>query len=272
MTKANPIHLRTDDPTGRGRIVEGWKKAGRVYIVYIKSKSARGRVAAEDINLLSGTKSCAHEHSLKAQDVLRSTPGAEMKPSYVQRLLLTADPFSAIRKTFGGWKKSLHAKDAKPRSRARHLTCKQREDIADGLQDSAVGPVSMTAVESDKEAVNYEAEIANVLEETGFEIEIDNATVKKPDREIAPGVEMIVKDQTIRPAHAFQIVQAFRRAGITITTSINALRGKNDTLYITVGSKDASPAIVPMTARTAGRSKSLALLLVKWKKKFFKLA
>jgi hypothetical protein len=197
-----------------------------------------------------------------------------MKPSYVQRLLLAADPFSAIRKTFGGWKKSLHAKDAKPRSRARHLTCKQREDIADGLQDSAVGPVSMTAAESNKEAVNYEAEIANVLEETGFEIEIDNAPVKKPDQEIAPGVEMIVKDQTIRPVHAFGIVQAFRRAGITIATRISASRQKNDTLYITVGSKEASPAIVPVTARAAAawRSKSMALVLVKWKKKFFKLA
>jgi hypothetical protein len=199
-----------------------------------------------------------------------------MKPSYVQRLLLTADPFSAIRKTFGGWKKSLRAKDAKPRSRARHLTCKQREDIADGLEHSALGPVSMTAAESNKEAVNYEAEIANVLEETGFEIEIDNATVKKQNQGIAPGVEMIVKDQTIRPAHAFGIVQAFRRAGITIATRINASRQKNDTLYITVGSKDAPPAIVPVTARTAAawqsKSKSMGLVLVKWKKKFFKFA
>lgn len=198
-----------------------------------------------------------------------------MKLSYVQRLLLAADPFSAIRKHSRGWKKSLHAKDGKPKpSRARHLTCKQREDIADDLQDSAVGPVSMTAAESDREAINYEAEIANVLEETGFEIQIDNATVKKPGQEIAAGVEMIVKDQTIRPVHAFRIIQAFRRAGITIATGINALRRKNNTLYITVGPKDVPRAVVPLTTFTAAawQSKSMALVLVKWKKKFFKLA
>lgn len=198
-----------------------------------------------------------------------------MKLSYVQKLLLAADPFSTIRKTFRARKKSLHAKDAKPkRARARHLTCKQREDIADGLQDSAMGLVSMTAAESDNEAVNYEGEIANVLEETGFEVEIDNATVKKPDQPIAIGVEMIVKDETIRPVHAFRIVQAFRRAGITVVTSINALRRKNNTLYITVGPKDAPQAVVPVNTLTAAawRSTSMAFVLAKWKKRFFKLA
>jgi hypothetical protein len=197
-----------------------------------------------------------------------------MKLSYVQTLLLMADPFSAFRKTFRGWKKDLHAADGKPkRSRARHLTGKQREDIADGLQDSVIGPVSMTAAASDKEAVNYQGEIANVLEETGFAIEIDNTVVEKSDPAIAAGVEMIVKDQTIRPAHAFRIVQAFRRAGITIATRVSSLRRKNNTLYITIGAKDVSPAAgVPLTALTAAawQARSMALVLGKWKK-FFKL-
>ncbi|MDB6147970.1 MAG: hypothetical protein JWO45_1634, partial [Spartobacteria bacterium] len=162
-----------------------------------------------------------------------------MKLSYIQTLLLAADPFSAIRRTFRGYAKNLYGKDGNPkRSRARHLTCKQREDIADDLQNSAVGPVSITAAESDKEAINYEGEIANVLEETGFAVEIKNATVKKPEHGIPAGVEMVIKDQTIRPIHAFRVVQAFRQAGITIATRISSLRLKNDTLYITVGTKD----------------------------------
>ena len=60
----------------------------------------------------------------------------------------------------------------------RHLTVEQREDISAGLQDSATGPVSMTAAASDKEAVCYQGEIASVLEDMGCEVEIDNAKEK----------------------------------------------------------------------------------------------
>src|SRR5579864_615616 len=98
-----------------------------------------------------------------------------MNLSYVQRLLVAIDPFTAIRKNFRSWRKETSRdgrKDKKPkRLRNRHLTCRQREDIATGLQDSATGPVSMTALASDMEAVCYEDEIANVLEETGFDVE-----------------------------------------------------------------------------------------------------
>ena len=196
-----------------------------------------------------------------------------MNLSYVHRLLLATDPFSVFRTNFRGWRKN-HAKGGltsqTKRSRARHLTCKQREDIAAGLEDSMMGPICMTAAASDREAVGYQAEIANVLEETGFDVEIDNARRAAPEQELPAGVEMVVKDKTVRPAHAFRIVQVFREAGIAIATRVNGLRRKNDTLYITVGRKDVPPPVVLSMAQTAAtwQLKSMALLRQKWKNRF----
>jgi hypothetical protein len=145
----------------------------------------------------------------------------------------------------------------------------QRKDISTGLQDSMTGPVSMTAAASDREAVCYEGEIANVLEDKGFSVEIDNTKRKSPEQKIPKGVEMTVADKTIRPIHAYWIVRAFRHAGVEIATRINARRRKNNTLYITVGSNRA-PALVRPTIRSAAtlQLKSLATLLEKWKMKF----
>ena len=127
----------------------------------------------------------------------------------------------------------------------------------------------MTAAASDKEAVCYEGEIANVLEDMGFEVEIDNAKRKSPAQEIPTGVEMTVKEETVRPIHAYRIVRAFRRAGVAIATRINGKRRKNNTLYITVGTDDA-PGFVPLITGTAAkwRSKVRRTLLKKWKRKF----
>jgi hypothetical protein len=100
----------------------------------------------------------------------------------------------------------------------------------------------MKAAPSDREAVCYEGEIANVLEDTGFKVEIDNAERKSPERKTPAGLEMTIADKTIRPMHASPIVHAFRRAGIAIATRINARRRQNDTLYITVGRNDG-PAV-----------------------------
>ena len=148
----------------------------------------------------------------------------------------------------------------------RHITLEQREDISAGLQDSATGPVSMTATASDQEAVCYQGEIASVLEDMGCEVEINNAKRKAPAQEILTGVEMTIKEETVRPIHASRIVRAFRHAGVVIATTINARRRKNDTLYITVGPNDA-PALVPRTIprATALQWKSLAALFAKWK-------
>ena len=92
-----------------------------------------------------------------------------MNLSNVHKLLLAADPFSAIGTNFRGWGKKLHAKEGKKKRRkllrGRHLTVVQREDISTGLQESMesmTGPVSITAAASDREAVGYEGEIANV--------------------------------------------------------------------------------------------------------------
>jgi hypothetical protein len=151
----------------------------------------------------------------------------------------------------------------------RHLTLEQREDISAGLQDSMAGPVSMTAAASDNEAVCYQGEIASVLEDMGCEVEIDNAKKKPPAQEIPTGVEMTIKEETVRPIHASRIVRAFRRAGVVIATKINARRRQNDTLYITVGPNDV-PSPVPPKIRTAAawQWKSLATVLSRWKMKF----
>lgn len=196
-----------------------------------------------------------------------------MKRSYVNRLLLAADPFAAIRRKFRGWGEKLPAKDGKQKRRklfrGRHLTVAQRENISTGLQDSVSGPVSMTATTSDREAVCYEGEIANVLEETGFPVEIDNTKTTPSQEQLPAGVEMTVKDTAIRPIHAYRIVSAFRRAGVAIATRINGERRNNDTLYITIGPNGA-PAPVPPAIETAAtwQSKVRATLLQKWKRKF----
>jgi hypothetical protein len=196
-----------------------------------------------------------------------------MKISYVQKLLLAADPFAAIQRGFRGWEGKLSAKDGTRKHRklfrGRHLTEAQRENISTGLQDTVTGPVSMTAASSDREAVCYEGEIANVLEETGFQVEIDNTKTTSPGKQLPAGVEMTVKDTAIRPIHAYRIVSAFRRAGIAIATRINGARRKNDTLYITVGANGAA-ALVPPTIEIAAtwQSKVRITLRQKWKRKF----
>jgi hypothetical protein len=196
-----------------------------------------------------------------------------MKLSYVQKFLLAADPFSAIRTNFRTWGKKRPAKDEEKRDRkplrGRHLTETQREDISTGLQESATGEVSMTATASDREAVCYENEIANVLEETGFSVEIDNAAREPSEPKIPAGVQMTVADETIRPSHAYWVVRAFRHAGVAIATRINAGLQKNDTLYITVGPNAAVASVRP-TARIPAvwQSTVQATLREKWKRKF----
>jgi hypothetical protein len=190
-----------------------------------------------------------------------------MVRSYAHKLWLAADPVSVMQTDFRKWRDA--KKKQRKLSRDRHLTCKQREDISTGLQDSVTGPVSMIAAASDKEAVCYESEIASVLEDTGFDVEIHNPKRKAAGQEIRTGVEMTIADQTVRPRHAHRIVDVFRRAGIAIVMRINARRRKNNTLYITVGPKGA-PAIAPSAIPTAviWKSKSLATLLAKWRMKF----
>lgn len=148
---------------------------------------------------------------------------------------------------------------------ARHLTSEQRDDISTSLQDSTAGPVAMTAAASDQEAVCYQGEIASVLEEMGCRVDIDNAKIKAPGQEIPTGVEMTIKEETVRPIHASRIVRAFRHAGLVIATAINARRRKNDTLYITIGPNEAALVPPAVLAVAPGKWKSLAALLAKWK-------
>jgi hypothetical protein len=196
-----------------------------------------------------------------------------VKLSYVHKLLLAADPFRAARTNFRIWKTKSKAKGATPKLRSvsheRHLTVEQRKDISTELQYSTTGPVSMTAAASDREAVGYEGEIAKVLEDTGFPVEIDNAKRKPSAQQLPAGVEMTVKEDTVRPIHAYRIVRAFRRAGVTIATRIDRRGRKNNTLYITIGADDA-PGLVPLITGTAAkwRLKVRRTLLKKWKRKF----
>jgi hypothetical protein len=196
-----------------------------------------------------------------------------MNLSYVQKLLLAADPFSAARTNFRIWRKKLKLKGGRPKSRkslrGRHLTVKQRGDIVTQLQGSMSGPVSITAASSDREAVCYEGQIANVLEYTGFKVEIDNAQENPSPEQVPTGIEMTVKEETVRPIHAYRIVRAFRNAGVAIATRINRSRRKNNTLYITVG-PDSEPGLVPLTTGMAAdwRLKVRQTLLDKWKTKF----
>ena len=196
-----------------------------------------------------------------------------MRLSYVQKLLLAADPFSAARTNFRVWRRKHKAKYETPKlrglSRGRHLTVEQREDISNELQDSMIGPVSITSAASDMEAVCYQGEIANVLEDTGFRVKIDNAKRKPSAEQIPTGIEMTVKEETVRPIHAYRIVRAFRRAGVAIATRINGSRRKNNTLYITVG-PDGAPGLVPLATGTAAkwRLKVRRTLVEKCKMKF----
>jgi hypothetical protein len=135
----------------------------------------------------------------------------------------------------------------------RHLTPEQRDDISASLQDSAKGQVSMTAAASDKEAVRYQGEIAEVLEDSGFDVEIDNARRTPPGEEAHPGVEATIADETVRPRHAYRVVQAFRRVGVAVATRINSKRRRKNTLFIAVGPNDTPPT---------------TSWIAKWKKRF----
>lgn len=127
----------------------------------------------------------------------------------------------------------------------------------------------MTAAASDAEAVSYENEIASVLEDTGFKVEIDNPKKKADQQEIPAGVEMTIADQTVRPRHASRVVEVFRRAGIAIATTINARRRKNNTLYITVGPKSEATLAQPLIPTAAiWKPKSATTLFAKWRMKF----
>ena len=107
----------------------------------------------------------------------------------------------------------------------------------------------MVAAASDEEAVGYQGEIASVLQDMGCEVQIDNVKTNTSAQAIPTGVEMTIKEETIRPIHANRIMGAFRRAGVAIVTRINPRRRKNNTLYITVGANDAPPAIARLPAR-----------------------
>lgn len=120
----------------------------------------------------------------------------------------------------------------------------------------------MTATASDQEAVGYEREIASVLEDTGFKVDIVNVKEKPAADEIPAGVELTVADETIRLSHAYRILHAFQRAGLALVTKINPKRQSNDTLYITVGPNDA-----PASAKAGRQAQSTAGLLTKWKMK-----
>ena len=114
-----------------------------------------------------------------------------MNLSYVQKLLIAADPFSATRTNFRAWRTNRKAKRRTPEPgrlpHERHLTVEQRKDISTELQYSTTGPVSITAAASDREAVSYEGEIANLLEDMGFPVEIDNAKRKPPAQQLPCG-------------------------------------------------------------------------------------
>ena len=108
-----------------------------------------------------------------------------------------------------------------------------------------------------------------MLEDTGFKVEIDNAKGNLSAQQVPAGIEMTVKEETVRPIHAYRIVRAFRSAGVAIATRINGNRRKNNTLYITVG-PDGAPGLVPLATGTAAkwRLKVRRTLVEKWKMKF----
>lgn len=110
---------------------------------------------------------------------------------------------------------------------------------------------------ADQEAVSFQGEIASVLGDSGFQVEIDNAKENSPEEKMHPGVEAIIADNTVRPRHAYRIVDTFRRVGVAIATRIDAKRRKKDTLYIAVGSNDL-PAPAPRKALTG--------MVAKWRK------
>jgi hypothetical protein len=123
-------------------------------------------------------------------------------------------------------------------SEDRHLTSKQKSDISTDMHGATDGPpVIMAAAPSDKEAVCYEGELAGALVDMGCDVEIDNAKKSAFAPQTPKGVEVTVKETTVRPIHSSRIVSAFRRAGVAIRTRIKGSRKSSTTLYVTVGPK-----------------------------------
>lgn len=123
-------------------------------------------------------------------------------------------------------------------SEDRHLTPKQKSDISTDMHGTTDGPpVIISAAPSDKEAVSYEGELADAFADIGCDVEIDNAKENALASQTPQGVEVTIKETTIRPIHSSRIVSAFRRAGVAIKTRINGSRKSRTTLYVAVGPK-----------------------------------
>ena len=123
-------------------------------------------------------------------------------------------------------------------SEDRHLSPKQQSDISTAMHGATDGPpVVITAAPSDREAVCYEGELADAFVDMGCDVEIDNAKEKALAPQIPEGIEVTIKETTVRPIHSSRIVSAFRRAGVAIKTRINGSRKSKTTLYVTVGPK-----------------------------------
>jgi hypothetical protein len=123
-------------------------------------------------------------------------------------------------------------------SEDRHLSPEQQSDIATAMHGATDGPpVVMTAAPLDKEAVCYERELADAFTDMGCDVEIDNSKEKTRASQIPEGIEVTIKETTVRPIHSSRIVSAFRRAGVAIKTRINGSRKSKTTLYVAVGPK-----------------------------------
>jgi hypothetical protein len=123
-------------------------------------------------------------------------------------------------------------------SEDRHLTQKQKSDISADMHGATDGPpVIMAAAPSDKEAVCYQGELAGAFVDMGCDVEIDNAKNNALATPTPKGVEVTMKETTVRPIHSSRIVSAFRRAGVAIKTRINGSHKSRTTLYVGVGPK-----------------------------------
>ena len=132
----------------------------------------------------------------------------------------------------------LKLEQIKDKLRFRNISTKQRAGILELLLGFPKGPVSISVIETDLEAVAFAKQIESVLTSAGFSVDLQTAMMMSGPNGAPVGLVFCVENQTSVPRHADRILNAFAKVGLNPTPAIG---GEADALKIIVGAKPPEP-------------------------------
>jgi hypothetical protein len=122
----------------------------------------------------------------------------------------------------------------------REITPSQETAILAELAGAPTGKVEISVTESDLEAVALARRIESILSKAGNQVHVGLMMMMSGPMGAPVGMGVAIKDKNAIPPHAYAILQALARAGLTGEGSTNQDRD-GDTLYITVGARPLDP-------------------------------